>query len=320
MTFEWLSKYFPLPQFLTPPHIGVSFSDFNIKAISFGGSLSKPELKSVIIPIDSGAIVGGKIVNMPEVVKKLDALKEVFGAAFIFFTIPDELAYVFQVSIPIVQKGSAGESVAFTIEENVPLSLADTVFDFVPISIIKSESEYQAEVVVAACVKKEVEKFCQVIRESGLELVGCLHESQAIANALMPKKFVGASSIVHARRDRIGIYLVKDNVVHFSTLRTIGEGNYKNQFLDEYEKFLEYSLRYKTDEEQPIKMVFVCGEFEYAKKIIEAIVDGNNPMKNAKLSNVWTNVLRIEENTPSISYEDSLSLAGPVGAILSNII
>lgn len=320
MKFETLSKYFPPPQFLTPPHIGVSFSDFNIKAISFGGSLSNPKLKNIIIPIAKGTIVGGKIVDEKELVKKLAEVKKLFGSPLVFFTIPDELTYVYQILIPIGRGGNATESVAFTIEENVPLSLADTLFDFIPIKIAKSESDYQALVVVAAGVKKEIEKFSQTIIESGLDLVGCVHESQAIASAVIPKNFLGTSCVVHARRDRVGIHLIKDSTVYFSTLRSIGEGEYKSQFLDEYAKFLEYSLRYSGSEEPSIKTVFVCGEFEYAKKIIEVIVNGNNLVKNAKLANVWSNIFKIEENTPSISYEDSLNLAGPIGAILSDII
>ena len=320
MRFEFLSKYFPLPQFLAPRHIGVSFSDLSIKAISFDRTLSKPELKKAIIPLEKGTIIDGKIVNTREVAAKLSEIKEFFNSPFIFFTVPDELTFVFQVLIPIGRGGNAIESVAFSIEENVPLALADTVFDFTPIKIAQSEAEYQASVVVAACVKKEVEKFVNAIHESGLELVGCIHESQAIANAVILKKSSGTSCIVHARKDRVGIYLVKDNTVHFSTLRSILEGDYKNQFLDEYEKFLEYSLKYNTGDGQDVKTIFVCGEFEYAQKIIEAIAGSDNPVKNAKLSNIWANVLKIEENTPSISYEDSLNLAGPAGAVLSAII
>lgn len=320
MRFEFLSKYFPPPQFLAPRHIGVSFSDFNIKAISFDRTLPKPELKKAIIPIEKGSIVGGKIIDTREVAKKLSTIKDLFDSPFVFFAVPDELTFVFQVLIPIAKGGNATESVAFTIEENVPLTLTDTVFDFMPIKIMQSESEYQASVVVAACVRKEVERFVSTIRESGLQLVGCIHESQAIANAVILKESSGTSCIVHARKDRVGIYLVRNGIVHFATLRSILEGDYGKQFLDEYEKFLEYSFKYNTSEEQPIKTVFVCGEFEYAQKIIEAVAVSDGPVENAKLSNIWANVLKIEENTPSISYEDSLNLAGPAGAVLSDMI
>lgn len=320
MRFEFLTKYFPSPKFLKPPHIGVSFSDFNIKAMKFGGSYAKHDLKNVIVPLPKGVIADGKIINMDEVVKKLSIIKENFDVPFIFFTIPDELAYIFSVSVPIIKGGNATESVAFTIEENVPFSLNETVFDFTPVRVIYSEPQYKASVVVVATVKKEIEKFIEAIQKSGLEGVGCVHESQAIANAVMPKNTFGTFCIVHSRENRIGIYLIKNNIVHFATLRSISEGDYKKQFLDEYDKFLEYSFKYDIGEDSQIKNVFVCGQFEYAKYAVEAIIGSDHPVKDAKLANVWTNVLSIEKDVPSISYEDSLNLAGPIGSILSDII
>ena len=320
MRFKFLSKYFPLPKFLTPHYIGVSFSDFNIKVISFDKNHQKPEFKNIIIPLEKGSIVNGKIENMNEVVAKLSTIKKLFGIPSVFFTIPDELIYIYQVSIPVGHDGDITEGVAFTIEENVPLPLDDTIFDFTPVKIVGSEDEYQTEVVVVACAKKELDKFTQAILSSGLSSVGCIHESQAITNAVVPKNFLGTTCIVHARMDRIGIYLIKDNIVHFSTLRSIVDGDYSDQFLDEYEKFLEYYLKYTRDESESRESAFVvCGEFEYAKKIVEPVIGKDGPLRNAKLANVWTNVLKIEDTTPNISYEDSLNFTSPVGAILSDI-
>lgn len=320
MKFGFLSKYFPPEKFLNPPHIGISFSDSNIKAVLFDKTSSDPDLKSVIVPVEKGSIVAGSIINASDVTKKLSVIKESFNTPFVFFAIPDELTYVFPVSVPVSARIDATESVAFTIEENVPLALADTVFDFVPVKIAKAESEYKASFVVAACAKGEIEKFVKIIYDGGFEPVGCIHESQAIANALTPKWFLGKLSIVHARGDRVGIYLVKNSVVHFSTLRSILDGGYEQQFLDEYEKFLEYCSKYDTDKEMPIESVFVCGEFEYAKKIVEALSESKNRAGKIKLSNVWTNVLEIEKDTPNISFENSLNLAGSVGAVLSDVV
>jgi hypothetical protein len=320
MKLGFLSKHFPPEKFLKPSCIGISFSDSNIKAVLFDGVSSKPSLKSAIIPVENGSIVDGKIMKTEEVVKKLSIMRKDFSLPFVFFTIPDELAYVFSTSIPVGLGSNAVESVAFVIEENVPLTLNDAVFDFVPTKIVQAESEYNASVVVAACVKQEVEKFIAVLRKAGFEPMGCLHESQAITNALIPNKSSGTLCIVHARENRVGIYMIKDNLVIFSTLRSILDGDYKKQFLDEYKKFLEYCLKYDTDKNQEIKSVLVCGEFEYAKKAVEAMSDSADNIKDIKLSNVWTNVFEIDRHLPDIPYEKSLSFAGPIGAALSEII
>lgn len=320
MKFGFLSKYFPPEKYLKPPHIGISFSDTNIKAIFFDKTHKKPVLKNIILPLEKGAIVSGSIVNEKEVVSKLSVIRENFDLPFVFFTIPDELAYVFSTSISIASGGDMTESVAFIMEENVPLTLADTVFDFESTKIIQTDVGHDVSVVVAASAKKEVEKFVEVFYKSGFEPVGSVNESQAIANALIPKRSGETLSIVHARENRVGIYLVKNNLVRFSTLRTILGEDYKKQFLDEYEKFLEYCIKYDTGDERSIKSILVCGDFDYAKKVVEVIVGSDNHVKDVKLSNVWTNVFEIDKNLPTIPYEESLSFAGPIGAVLADII
>ncbi len=319
MKFRFLSKYFPPPKFLKPPYIGISFSDTSIKAISFDKKSRGPRFKSTIISVEKGSIVQGKIASMEEIVKKLSIVKKNFDSPFVFFTVPDELTYVFSASIPATG-ADITEAVAFIIEENVPLSLSETIFDFVPIQILQSDSSYTASVVVAACVKKEVEKFLEAFRRAGFEPVGCAHESQAIARAIIPQKFFGTFCIVHARENKIGVHLIKNKIVCFSTIRNVSNGDYKKEFLDEYEKFLEYCLRYDANLSQPIKSIFVCGEFENAQKVVEAINDSNYSLKNIKLSNVWTNVFEIDKYLPDIPFEKSLSFAGSIGAALSDII
>lgn len=319
MKFRFLSKHFPPAQFLNPPHIGISFSDTSIKAIFFEKKSHKPQFKSAIVSVEKGAIVGGVIVNMEEVVKRLSILRKNFNSPFAFFNVPDELSYVFPVTIPTAG-GDINEAVAFIIEENVPLSLKETVFDFTPTQIVSSDSEYTASVVVAACVKKELEKFIEALYRSGFEPVGCVHESQAIAQSVIPQNLVGNFCIIHARENRIGIHLIKNKLVYFSTIRNISNGDYKNEFIDEYQKFLEYCLKYDADQRQPIKSFFVCGEFESAQKIILAIKDNKELPQNVKLSNVWANVFGVDEYPTDVPFEKSLSFAGSVGATLTSVI
>ena len=319
MKFGLLSKYFPPPQFLKPPHIGISFSDSNIKAIFFDKTQKEPSLKSVIVPIEKGGIVEGKIVDMESVIRALSVVRSSFDLSFVFFAIPDELTFVFTTSVLIGPKINPRESIAFVMEENVPLTLDEVIFDFVPTEVVKSGSEYKASFVVSACVKKEVEKLIEALREAGFETLGCIHESQAIADAVVQKNFSNTLSIIHARGKRVGIYLVKDGIVHFSTLRNISGETYKKQFLDEYEKFLDYSLKYGVGNSKSVKSILVCGEFEYAKEILEAISDSLKVADDVTLSNVWSNVFEIDKHMPDIPYEKSLNFAGPIGGVLADI-
>lgn len=318
MKFGFVSKHFPPPEFLKPRHIGVSFSDTSIKAVFFDKKSDKQSFKSFVVPIEKGAIINGGIANAAELVKKLSILRKNFDSPFVFFTVPDELVYVFSASVPS-SGDDVTEAVTFIIEENVPLSLNETVFDFNPIQIEPSGSEYSASVVVAACAQKEIEKFSEIFYKSGFEPVGCMHESQAIARSVVPKKLSGTFSIIHARENRIGIHLAKDKTIVFSTIRNVSE-DYEKEFLDEYEKFLDYCTKYSGGiKDQLLKGAFVCGQFGSAQKIIEAVNGAKNGQTNVKLSNVWVNVFDIDKHLPEIPFEKSLNFAGAIGAAISDI-
>lgn len=319
MKNNFISKYFPQEKYLKPLHLGISFSEKNIKAIFFDKTEKNPRIKSVIVPIEKNAISSGKIANINEIVEKLSEVRKNFDFPFVFFAVPDELTFVFTVSVPVIAGKDITEAIAFIMEENVPLALNDIVFDFAPTSIYKKDSELYASAIVAATAKNEVEKFISALQQSGFEPVGCIHESQTVANAVVPQKFSGTLNIVHAKEDRVGIYLVKNNLVSFSTLRSTSGADYEKQFLDEYDKFLEYCSKYDSDQKCPIESILVCGEFNYAKKLAEAILNSPGRPKNVKLSNVWANVFEIDRHLPDLSYEESVNFAGPIGATLADI-
>lgn len=319
MALQFLSRYFPSPKYLKPHHLGLSFSDTNIKVFSFDRHNPESSLQSAILPLQEGTIVGGKIVNVEQVSEALKTLKKDFDSPFVFFTLPDELAYVFSASVPVVKSTDLTEAVAFTIEENVPLSLKEALFDFVPTEIHETDSGYVASLIVAACVRAEVEQFLKAIHGGGLEPIGCVHESQAIARALVSPEAPDVLCIVHATENRIGIYLVRGGLVHFVTISNVVSGSFEKQFLDEYEKFLEFSVKPGVKEEDFVKEVLVCGEFDWARRIVESVFRSKNLSKKIKLSNVWANIIDIEEQTPNIDFKDSINFAGPIGAALVDI-
>lgn len=311
-------KYFPPPDFLNPPRIGVSYSDKSIKAVAFGNGPSKFPVESMLTHLEEGTVVSGSIMNAEKMVAKLKEVSAKFNSRFVYFTIPDELTYIFNALIPVIPGKDAHENVAFTIEENVPLSLPDTVFDFVPKTLRRVGAEYESQVVVAASAKKELEKIVDVLKRSGFEPIGCVHESQAIANAIIREDSNTFNCIVHAREDRVGIFLTKGNTVSFSTIRVTSEDRYIDDFRDEYAKMVEYRERYEVAPlTAPIQEVIICGEFELAKKIVTHHNESSKYKEKARLGNVWTNVFEIDEHTPNMPYEKSLSFAGSIGALLS---
>lgn len=312
-------KYFPPPEFMNPSKIGVSFSDASIKAVAFGSGAKKFPVVSALIHLEPGTVVNGSVKNKDKLINKLKEVKEAFDSPFVYFTIPDEITYIYKSTLNAIPNKDATENVAFTIEENIPLSLQDSIFDFMPTALKKTEDKYEADVVVAACQKTEVENLVEIIKNSGLEPIGCIHESQAIVGALISKETKTLNCIVHAREDRIGLFLAKGGAVSFATLRPTSHQTYVDDYKDELFKVKEYHERFESEPlSVPIEQIIVCGEFEFAKKVVAANDTIPNNNIKARLGNVWTNVFEIDEHTPNMPYEKSLSFAGSIGALLAS--
>ncbi len=319
MNLSSLLRHFPTPTFLNPSHVGVSFSDFSLKMSKFGGTAPMLTIDTLLLPLEQGVVSSGVILKPEEITKKLMEAKPKFHSDYAVFTIPDEFTYVFTASVPVVKPHDLTEAVAATLEENVPMSYEDTLFDFTPLSIVRAEKDYKAEVVVVACVRREVEKLVGVLSNAGLEPLSCLPESQAVIEAVVPKDFSQDVCVVHARDNRVAIYLAKNRLVNFVTIRNVAKDNYEQDFLDEYSKFTEYVSKYgETKHGRPLS-VYVCGEFEYAKRVVLALSGSEGEGAKPVLANVWQNVFDISKHTPDLPYEVSLSFAGSVGAAISKV-
>lgn len=317
MKFDSFLKYFPPPKFVNPVKVGMSFSDLSIKAVVFENGSFGPVVKSIMVPLEPGVIKDGLIIKQDELIDKLKEVKEKLGSSFVCFTIPDEVTYIFNASLPVVHGKEATEAIAFSIEENVPISLSDAAFDFVPMSVKKTEESYEGSFVVAACVKSEVEKIVLSLQSAGFTPLCGMPESQAVVNSVVPLGSDGFSCVVHVRDNRVGMYLVNKNIVSFANIRSLSKENYSSEIKDEYEKFEEYYQKYGGSNGLKIKEVLICGEFEYAKMAVASILSKAHPDTKVSLANIWTNTFSLQKNTPNLPYERSLSFAGSVGATLN---
>ena len=312
-------RHFPSPQFLNPPRVGISFSDQSLKMVRLGHSGSTFPIDTLFVPLEPGIVVGGSISKPDQFVKIISEASKKFNVKYASFTIPDEFTYFYKVFLPTTKGGDLTESIAFTIEENVPLGLADTLFDFVPVSINEKNNTHEVETVVVACAKKEIDKISEILLSSGLEPLSCLPESQAITEAIIPKDTSGSVCVVHVRENRITIYLVRNRLVEFVTIRNINKEDYEQTFLDEYSKFIEYLEKYQNGLDKNIGQVFICGEFEYVKQIASVMKMSLASNNKTALANVWTNIFDISKYTPELSYEISLSFGGAIGVVATNV-
>lgn len=316
---------FPPPEYLDVPYSAIVFSNNSIRSLVLDKKTKHPIFFSEIF-LEPGVIEMGKVKNEEVLVKLLSGLKDNFPSPFIKFSIPDEASYVFTVRLPALAGGSLQESVAFILEENVPLPLSDISFDFVPQKIEESieagEKRYSARVAVVAASTSLISSYDTALMKAHLSPLCCINESQASAYSVVPKEVKTLSAIVHVHKESAGIYIAEGQLVEFSStvLFTANSPLVERARLIklEVEKAVDYwkSKGASSKRESNILPVFICGEHE----VLEILEGELSQIENVKqsLGNVWANAFKIEDYIPTISFEDSLRFSSAIGLFLNH--
>ncbi|MDB5266807.1 MAG: hypothetical protein JWN89_622 [Parcubacteria group bacterium] len=316
--------FFPTPHFLFLTTVGVSLSDKELHLIEFrqskhAGELILSEWNEAGLP--PGAIDAGYIHDIPAVVKAIAELRAKNPFTFVRATLPEEKAYLFTVEVEKEPFESLRDRVAFTVEENVPVTLAKSIFDF----DIIGETRGKSTIKVAVCVlpNKSVAFYTQIFEEAGATPISFDVESQAIARAVIRSGDARTHLIINTGEEKTGLYVVEDEVVQFSSTPPYGTRADANGYSDlanlkaEIRKvFAFWNTRLDKDSTpgKKIEKVLITGaEAKKEDFISELMSDIDVPHA---LANVWANAFSIEEYPPDIPFDESLRYAAAIGAAL----
>lgn len=321
MRFKSLLNKFPPPEYLDVPFSGIVFSDTKLKFLELNRRTKKPTVFGEI-DIEPGVLQSGVIKNESSLINALNKIKPSLKSNFVRYVVADEVSYTFTTNVPVFEGKDAGESVEFILEENVPLPLADTSFDFAVVKVRENKEgesgNFSAKVVVTAVSTSVVESYNKVLRDVGLLPMLCINESQSIARAVVSEDKEGSSAIICIHANSVGFYITSGRLVEFSSTLAISPDDTNSFALlvtEEFNKVFDY-WRSKNPEEWDVasKQVFkcfVCGKSNIAKRVESAMK--KNQEVSSSLANVWTNAFSLEKYIPDISFEDSLRFGSAVG-------
>lgn len=314
MMYKNLLEAFPPPEFLDIPYTGISISDDFIRCIRFSKKRNGLSLEKYIEkPIPLGLITSGIINDIAGLAGILKSLKEELDIKYARVSLPEEKAYLFTTTIPLVSKKEVKSTIEFKIEENVPLLASEVVFDYTITNPVDYKDEL--EVVVSALPIKIVDTYVESVRQAGISMLSLEMKSQAIARAILPKANKDTFIIAHFNVDKVGLYVVDKNEVHFTSTVMLESSNQDNsEFLsNEIGKLEVYWSNLKENKEENaghVDQIIVCGE---------SISDSMVPYLSAhhkipvSLGNVWTNIFDLSNYVPPIQFIDSLKYAPAIG-------
>lgn len=348
--------FFPLPKFLETRPMGLALTERHIHVVEIvkkGNGLELGRFGFRQLP--AGAIQEGYINDKRVVMEALSSLRGELGMEFVSATLSEEKAYIFKTELPKAVEGNLREAIELRLEENVPLAVQDTTFDYAVIPGVSDANHI--DVSVSALPSKVVEAYLEVMRAAGLRPVSLSIEAVTLSRALIPRGNLGTFMVVNIGETRTGLSIVSRGVVQFSLTVPIGgdvltEGLKKRfSVSDEEAKKIKEERGFKKSRENmeiffslmntvsaikdEINKLFIYWQTHQnfsgnmvadIEKVIMCGRDCNLAGFDEYLSltlkvpvevgNVWQNVFSFNDFIPAIPFLDSFDYAPAVGFAL----
>lgn len=351
------SRYFPTPEYLAMNSCALDISDQSIKYGELhptGAGLRLGRFGQEKIP--PGVIVSGKIENPEALVKILKDFAMREQLHFVRVSLPEEQMYLFTLSIPKTNLDEIRDSILLQIEEHIPLSAADTIFDY----HIISEENNSLYIEVTAISQAIIMSYLSLFEEAGLVPLSFELEAQAIARAVIPHGDPSPVMIVDFGEARTGVSISHNGRVFFTTTLDIGGTTLTNilakNFSISFEKAEELKRSYGIDGSANLDEIFPVilnglsvlrdelnkhyiywqthddnnTPHEKIDRIIlcggDANLAGLSDYLQASLkvkvepANVWVNITTMSTSVPDMSFQESLGYATVLGLALGDYV
>jgi type IV pilus assembly protein PilM len=350
------NRFFPVPHFLVTPSFGLDISDESLKFIQLINTNSGIKVghygERKIPPhiIESGHIKEPK--KLEEILKTLRKEENVKSVRV---SLPEEQVYLFKLQLEKANLVNVRESIELVLEDHVPLSAPEAIFDY---EILNEDPQF-LEIQVAVIPKNIIDDYLAVFQDADIAVQTFELEAQSVARAVIKQGDLDTYMIVDFGEKRTGIFIISRGVAMFtSTLgvggvmlnemiaknfkispeaaetmkRTYGlQRNTENKEIfsvllnivsvlrDELVKHFVYWHTHKDEEDKsnpPIKRIILCGGDSNLIGLPEYL---SVSMKSSvETANVWINITNTEKYIPDMSFKEALSFATAIGLALGD--
>ncbi len=347
------SSFFPVPRFLRMPAGGLDITDWRVRFLEFkkkGNGLVLDRYGEERIP--SGVIVAGSIKRSDDLREILTKFRAEHNISFVRVSLPEERAYLFTMDVPDVSPEEIRGAIRFQIEEHVPISAEDAVFDYHVLGP-SSEDSGKISITVSVFSESELRGYVEMFSGTGIIPVAFEIEAHAIARALVLDADTDTHLILDFGGTRTGISIVSKGIVRFTSTIDVGsamitkaiEKNF-NVSSDEAEKIknirrmakggtdreffsaLSSSLSVLYDEvnkiylywhghggkDANIQNIILCGGGANLHGLSEYL--GSSLRTKVRVGNPWVNVNSFDTYIPEITKHEALGYTSVIGLAL----
>ncbi len=312
-----------MPEFMLFSMTGIVITDDDTRFVELKRGLFGDGFELVHAskaPNPKGVVESGLIVSPQNLAPVVRKLSEHYGTNYAKAVLPEERAYIFTTTIDWVPHTGLRDAVAFIVEENAPVSLAESVFDF---EIISSDQRAGEIKLAVSVISKDIVKSYENLLESiGITPSAFELESQAIARAVIHREDRRPQLIINLSSKKTGFYVAEDGIVQFSTTPVFGVGTDGSQtnladLRAEMRKVITF-WNARTDKHgrpgKKIEQIVLCGHGANDAAFVEKLMEGSEV--DHQLADVWLNLSASRDRTPPIPFEESLGYAPAIGLVL----
>lgn len=345
--------YFPPPDYLAMPALCLDISDRSMKYIEIerkNGSLAIRRFGLYAIP--EGIIQKGEIKQKDKLISFLKTVKDKLKSEYVVASLPEEKVFLSRIKFPNMDKSKMRESLSLQLDEYIPISSKEAVFDFDIMEESKDGKTF--DVNLAAFPKKFVEEYRDVFAGAGFIPMCFEMETQAFARAIVPKNEAGSVMVIDFGRTRATFAIVDEGKVQFAT--TVGvageeiekaimrnlevsqaevekikreKGFIKNKsgetvfnsvlpivsvIKDEAEKHLNYWSSREDGKKEAVSKILLCGGESTLAGLPEYL--SYELGRKVETGNPWVNVAFFDDYVPEIEKADSLAYSTVIGLAL----
>lgn len=214
---------FEVPEFVTMPAVGIDISTDSVRFIEFkknGGVTHVGRHGSTSIP--PGIVQSGSVQDPVAMSKIISEIAKKNKLSLANIALPEEQSFLVQMDMPKGESQDIRTFVELHIEDYVPISASECVFDY---TLIPSTSSDTTSVIACVFPSKIIEQYLEVFNGTGITPKTFELQSQAMARAIFPKNDKATFMGVDIGKDITNIFIVKNNVVQFSAILDIGGDN-----------------------------------------------------------------------------------------------
>lgn len=357
MNQDLLLKFFPVPKFLSRLAVGLDISDRSMKFIDLAKVGDKFKLNyfgEIDIPL--GVIEAGEIKQSEAFHKILSGLEAKWGFSDFFISLPEDQAYTFHLDLPPLKPEEIYGAIELQIEEHVPLSASEVVFDYEV--IIQKGNAGGPTVGVMSFPRRIIGGYQEAFTSVGLNLLAIETQGIALTRALYETSKDSNTVIVDLGRNHTAIFWIQGGVVVRSASALVGgealthnlqkalnieypeaekikmtQGLLRSDsnkpafeamipvisaIRDEIERHTAFWLNQGEDKEVKLEHIILTGGQSSLPGLAEYL--SSHIGCPVTINNPWIKVFPKEELVSGLSFNQSLRYATAIGLALRNFI